>query len=534
MDTILIKGKIYIEKDIFKEALYIKDGIIKEIGSNEAILKNDCNNIIDLENKTVIPGFNDSHMHLLGIGEALSICNLNNAKSINDVIKLGKAFLNENMDYLYGRGWNQDYFTSGENRLLNRFDLDKISTDIPIVFNRVCGHVSVSNTKALELLNIDSNTRVDGGTIEVDKSGIPNGIFNENAIYLIQSIIPEKSKEQIESEFLKASNYVISVGITSVQSCDISDTTRNRFDVLHDIYNNTKTKLRYTHQYNFQNINQFKNYIDTEFKSNDYDERFLSKGMLKLFKDGSLGARTALLLDKYKDDDSTKGVAALSDGQLQDLCNLASKNDIKVVTHAIGDSAIENVINTYENTMTNNENKLRHGIVHCQITNEEQLKRISDLSISVMAQPIFLDYDIDIVEKRVGKELTRTSYAFNTLNKTNAQLSLSTDAPVEDANPFPNIYCAVNRMKLDGRSSDNFIPAERMTIEDAIDAYTVGSAINEFKEDFKGRLKPGYVADLIVLDSDIFTINSMNIKDIKVEKTMIDGEFVYIKKQTLN
>jgi len=151
------------------------------------------------------------------------------------------------------------------------------------------------------------------------------------------------------------------------------------------------------------------------------------------------------------------------------------------------------------------------------------------LNIPVMFQPIFLDYDIKIAEARVGKELSSTSYAFNSLYKLGAPISLGTDAPVEDCNPFPNIYCAVTRLGIDGEPTGGFYPNEKMELEDAIDAYTIGSAFNEFKEDFKGRLKPGYVADLIVLDMDIFTIDELRIKDIKVEKTMIDGEFVYKK-----
>ena len=146
-----------------------------------------------------------------------------------------------------------------------------------------------------------------------------------------------------------------------------------------------------------------------------------------------------------------------------------------------------------------------------------------------MYQPIFLDYDIKIAESRVGKELASSSYAFNTLYKLGAPISLGTDAPVEDCNPFPNIYCAVTRKGLDGKPEGGFYPEEKMEVEDVIDAYTIGSAYNEFKEDFKGRLKPGYVADLIVLDRDIFTIDEKEIKDIKVHKTMVNGDFLYEK-----
>ncbi|SCG82188.1 hypothetical protein DW1_0577 [Proteiniborus sp. DW1] len=530
MRTILRNGKFYIEKNNFQQAIFIENGIIKEVGTDEEILKNDADKIIDLQEKTVLPGFNDSHMHLLGVGEFMSSCNLTSAKSVDDVIELGRKFIKQNnrLTVLKGRGWNQDYFSTGERRLLTRFDLDKISTEIPIVFSRVCGHVAVGNTKALEILGIDENTNVDGGVIELGNDGKPNGIFNENALSLLYSVIPDKDNNAIMEDFIRAAEYALSLGITSVQSNDVSeDNFKNIFKIIHELNNNSKLKLRYYPQFNFQNINVFKEYLDTEFKTGIYDGKFLSRGALKLYKDGSLGARTALMLREYEDAPGTKGVAALSDEQLQALCDLATKNGITVVTHAIGNGAVESVINAYDKTMKDGKNPLRHGIVHCQITSMDQLERIARLNIPVMYQPIFLDYDTQIVEDRVGKELANTSYAFNTLKKLGAPISFSTDAPVEDCNPFPNIYCAVTRKRINGKPEGGFNPSEKMSIEDTIDAYTIGSAFNEFKEDFKGRLKPGYVADLIVLDSDIFTIDESYIKDIKVEKTMIDGKFVF-------
>lgn len=530
MKTVLKNGKFYVEKGNFQEAIFIEDGVIKSVGCNNEILLNKADIVIDLDGKTVLPGFNDSHMHILSIGAAMSSCNLTPAKSIEDTIQIGKDFLtqHENIIALYGRGWNQDYFTSGEKRLLNRFDLDQISKDIPIVYERVCGHVAVGNTKALEMLNIDETTSVDGGEIQIGSDGKPNGIFNENAIHLINSIIPPKNNEEIEKEFIQAGEYALSVGITSVQSCDVTNKEfKYMFDIIHNIYDNHKLKLRYCAQNNFQNIDDFREYLNTEYINGNYDEKFLSRGALKLFKDGSLGARTALMINEYKDSPGNKGIEALSDKQLQELCNLASSHGIQVVTHAIGDGAIESVINAYKKTMKSEQNPLRHGIVHCQITSLKQLERITNLNIYVMYQPIFLDYDMKIVESRVGKELSSTSYAFNTLNNLKAPISFGTDSPVEDCNPFPNIYCAVTRQGLDGNPLGGFNPNERMKIEDSIDAYTIGSAYNEFKEDFKGRLKPNYVADLIVLDKDIFSIDINQIKSIKVDMTMVDGEFVY-------
>jgi predicted amidohydrolase YtcJ len=529
MKTILKNGKIYIEKDNFVEALLIEDGIIKEIGNSKDLSTYDADEIIDLEGKTVLPGLNDSHLHLVGVGSFMSSCRLSSASSIDDVIELGKTFMdiNPGLTAMAGRGWNQDYFTSGEKRMPNRFDLDKISTAIPIVFTRVCGHMAVGNTKALELLGIDENTNVEGGVIELDSEGKPNGIVSENAVGFLTSIIPAKTENDIENEFLKAADYAISMGITSVQSCDIaSDDADLMFDLIHNIYKNEKTKLRYAHQFNFQDINDFRDYLNTEFITGEYDEIFLSKGALKLFIDGSLGARTALMLNDYKDAPGTKGVEVLTVEQLDAICSLAAENNVRVITHAIGDGAIEMIINAYEKIMVNGENPLRHGIVHCQITSMEQLERIARLNIPVMYQPIFLDYDLNIVEDRVGKELASTSYAFNTLCELGAPISLSTDAPVEDCNPWHNLYCAVTRMGLDGKPEGGFYADEKMDLQTAIDCYTYGSAFNEFKEEFKGRLKPGFVADLIVLDRDIFTIKPEEIKDIVVERTMIHGSFI--------
>jgi len=528
--TLIKNAKIFAEKGHFVEALLIEDGFVKKAGSNAELAGESVDTVLDMEGRTILPGLNDSHLHITMKGAAMNSCDLIPAKSIDDIIRLGREFLAKNPDMkaMPGRGWNQDYFATGEKRMINRFDLDQISTEIPIVFERTCGHVGVGNTKALEILGVDENTKVDGGEIEIGEDGKPNGIFNENAVQLIRKAIPEKDMATREKEFLMSMDYSVSQGLTSVQSCDVlGKDFKEVFKLLHDLYSEGKLKFRYRHQYNFQDIEDFKEYLKSEHITGKYDEMFFSKGALKLFKDGSLGARTAYMKKEYADAPGTFGVEALSDDQLQALVDLAVENDITVVTHAIGDAAVESVMNAYENTMIEGKNPLRHGIVHNQITSMEQLERQTRLQIPVMYQPIFLDYDNRVIEDRVGKELAKTSYAFNTLYKMGAPVSLGTDSPVEDCNPFQNIYCAVNRKGLDGHPEGGYYPEEAMTLEDAIDAYTVGSAFNEFKEDVKGKLLPGFVADLIVLDRDIFSIDPMEIKNVKVVKTMVNGKFVY-------
>lgn len=530
MDTIYKNGRIYIEKGYFVEALLVSDGIIKAVGTNDDILKHSFDEIIDLEGKTMIPGLNDSHLHIIMMGDNMNSCILTSARSVDDVIALGKNFLSKNPDIkvLVGKGWNQNKFIKGEKRLLTKYDLDKISTEIPIIFDRVCIHVSVGNSKVLEILEIDENTKVEGGEIQLGLDGKPNGIFTENAVRYLQSLIPLKTSKDLEKDFLIAMDYAVSVGLTSVQSCDVMIKDYKKvFETIQGIADSKKLKFRYSHQFNFQDIQDFRDYLKTEHLNEKYDEKFYSKGALKLFKDGSLGARTAFMSNGYNDAPKEKGVEALSDKQLYELCKLAADNNIRVITHAIGDAAVQSVIDIYEKVMPEGRNTLRHGIVHNQITTRFQLERIAKLNISVMYQPIFLLSDISIINDRIGDELEKTSYAFNTLYNMGVPVSLSTDAPVESCNPFENIFTAVNRMRLDMTPEGGYFSQENMSVEDAIDAYTIMSAYNEFKENFKGRLRPGYVADMVIIDRDIFSIAKTEIKDIKVKETIVDGRTVY-------
>lgn len=531
MDKIYRNGKIYMEKGGFAQALLISDGIIKAVGKEDEVLKLEADKIIDLEGKTVIPGFNDSHLHLVMTGENMSQCCLNDARSIEEVIALGKQFLLENPDLtvLVGKGWNQNQFDQGEKRLLTKADLDQISTQIPVIFDRVCIHVSSANSKAVKMLGAGKDTSIEGGEVLMGPDGTPNGIFTENGVGFLHSLIPARIEQDLERDFLKAMDYAVSVGITSVQSCDVmmSKDFARVFNVIGQIASDGRLKLRYAHQFNFPSITEFKEYLATEYHSSVYDGRMYSKGGLKLFKDGSLGGRTALLSRDYADAPGERGVEALSDEAMLEFCRLADQHQIQVITHAIGDAAIDQVLSVYEKVMPEGENPLRHGIVHNQITTRPQLEKIARLRIPVFSQPVFLLSDIPMIRDRVGQELEQTSYAFHTLYQLGAPVSLSSDAPVEDCNPFINLFAAVCRQRLDLTPEGGYFPQEKMSVEDALDAYTWGSAFNECKERFKGRLKAGYAADMVILDRDLFSIAPEQIKDIKVLETIVDGRTVY-------
>ena len=536
MDLVLYHGKVYLQKEKFAEAVWIHDDLVAAVGSDVQILAMVPLGAqkMDVGGRVILPGFNDSHQHMSLVGEWQALCDLGEANGVEDIIARCRTFMKENPQLtgagIHGIGWNQDYFTRGEQRPPIRQELDRISTEIPIVLERVCGHMSCANTKALEIAQITAQTVIDGGEIMLGEDGLPNGIVTENACYAVAKAVPKPDTGRLEELYCRAMRLAVRQGLTSVQSNDVGDENADwMFPLWRRLYEQGRLPLRYRHQYCFLQRKNFEHFLHTEWEQRKSYNRMLSLGPLKLYKDGSLGARTALMRQPYADDPLNYGTQVLSDDQMDELCNLAAEYGVQVVTHAIGDAAIAAVIDSYERTMQSGMNVLRHGLIHCQITDRALLERIARLGILAMVQPIFLNYDLHIAEARVGAQLASTSYAFASLKRLGAFVSLGTDAPVEAFQPFHNLYCAVERKDLRGEPIGGFYPMECMSLEDALDAYTWGSAHAEFAENWKGRLLPGYVADLIVLDRDIFTLPPEALLEVQVEMTMVGGRIVYQK-----
>lgn len=537
MKLVLTNGKIYIERDVFAEAVLAENGKVVLTGTNAEVLAaagTDAE-VIDLEGKTVIPGLNDSHQHLLMIGQGMLRPNTIGVTSIDELIQRVKDFIAEHPDYakngIISMGWNQDLFTD-EKRVPTRYDLDKISTEIPIVLSRICGHVATANSKVFELLEKNNMKPEAGGTIEVDENGVPNGVLTETAVNMAQDVIPRLTVEENKKAFLMAADYALAHGITSVQSNDVGNATLSEADVfamLHDIYDNELTPLRYYAQVCYHSVDAFREYaLGGEFeRQKSLDNDYLTVGPVKLFKDGSLGGRTGTMRNGYLDDPGNYGVETTTDEDMETFCHIADQAGMQVMTHVIGDKAIEDVIRNYKNVMRDGKNPLRHSLNHCQITDLPMLEEIAKNDILVQYQPIFLDYDMHAVVSRCGEELSSTSYAFKTMEALGGHVAYGSDSPVEDCNPFPNLYCAVTRKDMKGWPEDGFFPQECVDVMQAIDAYTIGSAYTEFKEDIKGRIKPGYFADMVVLDKDIFTCDPMEIRYILPTMTIVGGKIAY-------
>lgn len=405
----------------------------------------------------------DSHLHLLGLGYIQSMIDLKDVKSIEEL-----SSIKSNNHWIIGRGWHQANFK--EKRYLNKKDLNKISNDKPVIFTRVCGHVLVCNDKAMELAGINENTsQIEGGTFDFE-----TGVFTEDALGLITKIIPKPSKEDIKNFFIKGNDILMKHNITHCASDDFS--TLNVpyeliIECLEELYNEGKMQVQLYEQLNLPSKELLLDFISKGYHKKKFNG--FRMGPLKLLADGSLGGRTAYLREDYADDPGNRGVKVFTDEELEELIYIADSNGMDVAIHAIGDACIDQVINAIENTTkkTGRVNH-RHSIIHAQLANKKQIKRMTGLNISAIVQPIFLNSDIAIVKERLGEERAKETYLFKTMYNEGIKVGFSTDAPVEDVSPEDNIYCAMNRKSIKNPELGEFLPEEKFTYEEAIECYT--------------------------------------------------------------
>ena len=533
MKKALLNGHFYLERDKFAEAVLIEDGIIAAVGSNEEIrARMGDAETVDLGGGTVLPGFNDSHMHILNFGAKLLSVDLMGVRSIDEMVERVNAYIDEHHPapdaVITGRGWNQDYFDDGP-VIPTRQDLDRIKGDYAVRLTRACGHLVVANTRMIERAGVTAETpQPEGGRFELGPDGTPNGLFRETAgVALLDRATPAPTRADLAARIESTLAYAAHYGITSLQSNDVEDDNwQEVLSVYEELDRAGKLKARVYHQCCFMSAEPFQAFLAAGYrtgKGTDYQK----VGPFKLYTDGSLGARTALLREDYADDPGNRGIECISAEGARTLVRAADAAGMQVSIHCIGDAAICRVLDIYEEILGDKPNAHRHGIIHCQIMDEGMLERIVRHGILVQAQPIFLHYDLHIVEDRVGKALAETSYPFGSLYRRGAPISYGTDAPVEDLNPFENLHCAVTREDLNGYPAGGYVPSERVDIASAIDIYTMGGAYTSFEENRKGRIKEGYLADLVLLDRDIFTIPEEEIKHTQALATWLGGECVF-------
>jgi len=498
------------------EAVAVQNGKIIAVGSNQEIQKyiSRKTKVIDAKNKTVVPGLVDCHMHMRGFGLFLQTLDLRNVRSIREMQQKLREYSRKNPEkrWILGGRWDQDKFA--EKRYPTCWDLDEVVPDKPVFLLRVCGHVGVANSKALQLAGITKETTVDGGRIDLDEvTGEPTGLLRENALELVWKSIPKLSLEELEEVCLLACEKTVEAGITGVHWIVGSS---EEIRVIQRLYSEGKLPLRVYLGIPLELLDELINLgLFTGF-GND----MVKIGFIKVFVDGSLGARTAALKETYSDKPETKGMLLYTQRKLNKLFLKAHKAGLQLAVHAIGDRAIEATLNAFEKALKRHPQKNhRHRIEHCSVLNPELIRRMKRLGLIASIQPHFVVSDFWVID-RVSKDRARWVYPFRTLMREGLMVISGSDCPVEPINPLLGIWAAVARKSF---------PEEKLTVEDALRTYTLNAAFSSFDENKKGTIEVGKFADFTILSDDLFSIPPDEIKRVTVEMTIVNGRIVYIK-----
>lgn len=503
--------KAYINANIYKsdfDGFVVEDNYITKVSSTDEILKDkDHEEIIDLKGMSVLPGFVDSHMHLLELGFYLSCVQLANCSSLEEMKEklTNRLSTLKEGEWLIARGYNEEHFTSDKVKPTKDF-LDLISQDVPICVTRSCGHSMSCNTKALELAGITDSK---------------DGIVEEEMINVVHDGWPKEDSNTLMEYIYKGIECANQYGVTTVGSDDFISVTQDYklvLDVFEKLSYQEKLNIRINEQCEFPSIEDFSRFLDDGYTF-DVGNDYFRIGPLKLIADGSLGAKSAAMTKGYHDDPTNTGILNYSIDELKEWVQLANQFNMPTISHCIGDKAVDDVLEAYEENVYEG-NPLHHGLVHCQILRKDQIQKIIDKKLSCYFQSIFIDSDASILEDRVGEELAQTSYPFKTLYE-NTIASNGSDSPVEMPNALYGIELAVTRSGMNQN--------ECLSVEQAIDSYTEAGAKQLFMEDKIGKIQEGYYADFVVLDTDITKCEPSKIHEAKVMMTIMNGNEVYTR-----
>jgi hypothetical protein len=515
-------------------AVAIRDGKVVATGSDKTVFDLcDAALKIDLHGAFVMPGFNDAHTHIASAGQQHLTVDLDNIPSLaamQDKIKAYAATLPAGQ-WILGGGWDHTKWASG--KLPTRQDLDAVTVDHPAYLERTDGHIAIANTAALAAAGITAKTMAPaGGQIDLDPATHePTGILRDAALPLLTSHIP-KPDAAIRRRALELSIAdALSHGVTSVQ--DYSDW--EDFLVLEQMEHEGKLHVRVSEWLTF---NDPLDVLKAHRAAHSLDDPLLHTGMLKGFMDGSLGSRTAALFAPYSDDPTNSGLARYDQKMLDAMTTERAAAGFQIGFHAIGDKANSIALDAYEKPVMQCElsknttetsycgTRLRYRIEHAQVVSPGDFARFHDLGIIASMQPSHLLTDMAWAGQRLGPERVKYAYAWKSFLDHGVTLAFGTDYPVESISPFRGLYSAITRMNEAG--TQTFQPQEKLTIQQALYAYTQASAFAENEEKLKGRLEPGYLADLVVLDHDLTTATPQEILHTKVLRTVVGGQTVYL------
>ena len=531
-DLIIHGGNIYtVDSTNSKvESVALKNGLIYQTGDfNKIISLSDQNTeIIDLDGKTMIPGFIEGHAHIMGTGYNQKNIDLLNTSSYDEIIEIVKNKANEinEGEWIIGRGWHQDKWTDSPEKLIKGFPThDKLSEAVPnhpVYLRHASGHASLANSKAMEIFNINKKSSdPDGGEIFKDVSGNPTGVLNETAMGLISP--PENTFEDHLIALKMANDHAVENGITTFHDAGSGFKDIRAYK---ELAKNGKLDLRLIIMLNGNNDSLLNHYYDKGPEIGLYDNHLTIRS-IKLYADGALGSRGAWLIEDYHDAEGEHGHIVTPVETLKRVTKEGFENGFQVCTHAIGDMANREVLNIYNEHLERGNNK-RFRIEHAQHIDLKDIPRFKELGVIAAIQGIHMSSDRPWAIDRLGKQrIVDSAYPWQKLYQSGALIINGTDAPVEPINPLPSFYASVSRKTLNKTPEGGYEPGEKMSRELALRTYTINGAYAAFEEDIKGSIEVGKLADLTILDKDIMTIQEDDILDAKVEMTIIGGKMVY-------
>ena len=520
------------------QAMAIKGDRILAVGKDEDIekYKGQATTVVDLQGHFVVPGFNDAHLHLTDAGFKRLTVDLTGVQSEQDFRERLRNRMEtaEPGEWITGSGWDETLWPTKE--LPTRLDIDEVTSDHPVYLERIDGHVAVANTLALKMAHVSLASKdPEGGEIGRDINGQPNGVLRETARELVTSIIPPPVPEQRRKAVEAALQDIARSGITSVQDYSEggdADANWQDFKLFEQLEKEGKLTVRISEWLPFDLPVQV---LIERRESHERSDPMLHTGMLKAFMDGSLGSHTAAMLEPYADDPKNSGLPRYQQEKLNEMAAERVNAGFQLGFHAIGDKGVEMALNAFDAAGKSARAKhakasdgtadYRLRVEHAQVTNPLEVARFRELNVIASMQPNHLLTDMRWAEARLGPRRAAHSYAWAEFATHGVRLAFGTDYPVEPVTPFRGIYAAVTRKSEDGRQE--YYPQERLTIEQAIAAYTSGSAYSEFAEKEKGKLAPGMLADFAVLDRDLTAVAPEKILGTRVLRTVVGGKTVY-------
>lgn len=501
-------------------AIAIADGKIIAVGNDANVLrrKSPATKVVDLHGAFVMPGFIDAHTHIAGAGQQKLTIDLDGTKDLADMQKRIRDYAAKQPAgvWLQGGGWDHTKWPS--KTLPTRQDIDAVSAGHPAVLERTDGHILIANTSALAAAHITRDTPdPTGGKIDRDSNGNPTGIVREGpATSLLFKIIPPPTPEQRRKALLLAQADALSNGVTSVE--DLS--SWEDFLVLEDLEKSNQLHLRVSEWLAFDTpVATLKQHR----ASHPQADPLLHTGMLKGFMDGSLGSRTAALAAPYADDPKNSGIPRYDQAKLNAIAKERAEAGFQLGFHAIGDRANHMALEAFQYSGVTRARRFR--IEHAQVLLPADFDLYAKLGIIASMQPSHLLTDMNWAADRLGPERAKYSYAWRSMLSHNIPLAFGTDYPVESINPFRGLYAAITRQNEAGTKTYEL--QEKLTLNEALYAYTQGSAYADFREKEKGRLEPGYLADFIVLDRDVTKATPQQLLHTKVLQTIVNSETVY-------